>query len=109
MGGGGSGELLDLQVDYWTSRAPASLAPMDAPMPPTAPAPAPPPPDRSERLVKKDSKSSLKTTFRCVQVYRLPQSLSAAAAGIHPELLTMTVTTKEKKQKSESSLIYGAF
>ena len=63
--------------------------------------------DKSDRLVKKDSKSSLKTTFRSVQVYRLPQTVTAAMNSVSSsqtqtqELLSMTVTTKEKKQKSK--------
>ena len=76
-------ELLELQLDYWSLPRPDNQ-------------------DKLERLQKKDSKSSLKTTFRSVQVYRLPQS-----GGQSLELgstLSMTVVTKEKKQYNNGLL-----
>ena len=73
-------EFLDLQLDYWT--VPSKLEA----------------PEKMERLVKKDSKASLKTTFRSVQVFR-----SLPGQGADPGLatLSMMMVTKEKKQKSE--------
>lgn len=50
-----------------------------------------------DKLVKKDSKSSLKTTFRSVQVFRLPQGNNGESMGA----LSMMVVTREKKQKSK--------
>lgn len=77
-------EVVDLQLDYWTAPGKQDVV------------------DRTERLQKKDSKISLKTTFRCVQVSRLPgQGLLLAA---DPTTLTMAVVTKEKKQKSKIRL-----
>lgn len=54
---------------------------------------------------KKDSKISLKTTFRSLLVYRLPHSHVGASAGGSatevPSQLTLLVVTKEKKPKSK--------
>ncbi|ELU12912.1 hypothetical protein CAPTEDRAFT_112775 [Capitella teleta] len=85
-----STENVDLQLDYWTVQSKvAELPSLDR---------------MTDRLQKKDSKSSLKTTFRSVQVLRLPQSISAlSCASLHPldstSTLSMTVVTKERKQK----------
>jgi len=73
-----SPELLDLQLDYWTTTMRPEIS-------------------DKERMIKKDSKASLKTTFKCVQVSRLPPlqgpwELASSA-------LTLMVVTKEKKQK----------
>ena len=72
-------ELLDLQVDYWS--APLTKADTG---------------DRAEKLVKKDSKNSLKTAFRSVLVYRLPPLTSELPLST----LSMVMITREKKQKS---------
>jgi hypothetical protein len=89
-----SSEVVDLQLDYWTMQSKAESREL-------------PPLDRmTDRLQKKDSKSSLKTSFRSVQVQRLPHSTSSLFSQ-HPSdagnasTLSMTVVTKERKQKSE--------
>ena len=71
-------ECLDLQLDYWNVDSKLELGPR-------------------EKLQKKDSKASLKTTFKCVRVYRLPQTPTTDLASA---ALAMVVITKEKKQKS---------
>uniref|UniRef100_A0A3B3RA32 Phosphofurin acidic cluster sorting protein 2 n=1 Tax=Paramormyrops kingsleyae TaxID=1676925 RepID=A0A3B3RA32_9TELE len=73
--GGGQGELMGLQVDYW-------VAPLD----------------RKRDVEKKDfsSKNTLKCTFRSLQVSRLP--LGGAEYGPLPSM-SMTVVMKEKKNK----------
>ena len=73
-------EMVDLQLDYWT--IPTKLESVD----------------KSERLIKKDSKTSLKTTFRSVQVYRLPPG---QLTDLSSSTLSMMVVTKENKKKSE--------
>ena len=75
---GSPSEFLELQLDYWTMERQGDLGPKD-------------------KLVKKDSKSSLKTTFKSVQVFRLPQASNGESMGA----LSMMVVTKEKKQKSK--------
>ena len=77
-------EMVDLQLDYWT--VPTKLESVD----------------KAERLIKKDSKTSLKTTFRSVQVYRLPPG---QITDLPISTLSMMVVTKENKKKSESVLI----
>lgn len=72
-------ELLDLQVDYWS--VPMTKADTG---------------DRAEKLVKKDSKNSLKTAFRSVLVYRLPPQ----TCELPLSTLSMIMITREKKQKS---------
>ncbi|XP_062037157.1 phosphofurin acidic cluster sorting protein 2 isoform X1 [Lepus europaeus] len=70
-------ELMGLQVDYWTAAPPA---------------------DRKRDVEKKDlpaAKSTLKCTFRSLQVSRLPSSGEAAATPT----MSMTVVTKEKNKK----------
>nr|KAF6270120.1 hypothetical protein mPipKuh1_013054 [Pipistrellus kuhlii] len=70
-------ELMGLQVDYWTAAQPA---------------------DRKRDAEKKDlpsAKSTLKCTFRSLQVSRLPSSGEAAATPT----MSMTVVTKEKNKK----------
>ena len=74
-------ECLDLQLDYWNVDSKLELGPR-------------------EKLQKKDSKASLKTTFKCVRVYRLPQTPTTDLASA---ALAMVVITKEKKQKSRCS------
>lgn len=72
-------ELMGLQVDYWTAAPPA---------------------DRKRDVEKKDlpaAKSTLKCTFRSLQVSRLPSSGEAAATPT----MSMTVVTKEKNKKGE--------
>lgn len=72
-------ELMGLQVDYWTAAPPA---------------------DRKRDAEKKDppsAKSTLKCTFRSLQVSRLPSSGEAAATPT----MSMTVVTKEKNKKGE--------
>ncbi|KAK2170730.1 hypothetical protein LSH36_1g24001 [Paralvinella palmiformis] len=68
-------EMVDLQLDYWT--IPTKLESVD----------------KSERLIKKDSKTSLKTTFRSVQVYRLPP--------------VMRIGKKAKDQEPKSQAMEG--
>ncbi|XP_074640107.1 phosphofurin acidic cluster sorting protein 2-like isoform X3 [Tubulanus polymorphus] len=76
----GSHEYMDLQLDYW------SVTPKY---------------DQSEKEKDKDkskkdsSKSSLKTAFKCVQVFRLPQ----AGSDLSSSSMVMMVIAKEKKQK----------
>uniref|UniRef100_A0A8C9AHT7 Phosphofurin acidic cluster sorting protein 2 n=1 Tax=Prolemur simus TaxID=1328070 RepID=A0A8C9AHT7_PROSS len=70
-------ELMGLQVDYWTAAQPA---------------------DRKRDAEKKDlpaAKSTLKCTFRSLQVSRLPSSGEAMATPT----MSMTVVTKEKNKK----------
>ncbi|XP_054571649.1 phosphofurin acidic cluster sorting protein 2 isoform X3 [Eptesicus fuscus] len=70
-------ELMGLQVDYWTAAPPA---------------------DRKRDAEKKDlpsAKSTLKCTFRSLQVSRLPSGGGAAATPT----MSMTVVTKEKNKK----------
>uniref|UniRef100_A0A8B9LD06 Phosphofurin acidic cluster sorting protein 2 n=1 Tax=Astyanax mexicanus TaxID=7994 RepID=A0A8B9LD06_ASTMX len=73
--GGGQGELMGLQVDYWVA-----------------------PTERKRDVEKRDSssKNSLKCTFRSLQVSRLP--LGGVEAGPQPTM-SMTVVTKEKNKK----------
>ncbi|XP_073729560.1 phosphofurin acidic cluster sorting protein 2 isoform X2 [Misgurnus anguillicaudatus] len=73
--GGGQGELMGLQVDYWIA-----------------------PSERKKELEKKDSsaKNTLKCTFRSLQVSRLPLS---GAEMTHQPTMSMTVVTKEKNKK----------
>ncbi|KAK2189011.1 hypothetical protein NP493_110g01034 [Ridgeia piscesae] len=71
-------ELLDLQVDYWS----VPMVKADTG-------------DRAEKLVKKDSKNSLKTAFRSVLVYRLPP----LTCDLPLPTLSMIMITREKKQK----------
>ncbi|MGH0132310.1 UNVERIFIED_CONTAM: hypothetical protein FKN15_050519, partial [Acipenser sinensis] len=75
--GGGQGELMGLQVDYWVSLQTG---------------------EKKRELEKKDtsSKNSLKCTFRSLQVSRLP--LSGSDASPQPTM-NMTVVTKEKNKK----------
>ena len=75
-------ELLDLQVDYWTAASRHE------------------PQEKTERLIKKDSKASLKCSFRSIMVYRFPQSVGLTGE-ISPTSLQLLMITKEKKQKSE--------
>ncbi|XP_053088597.1 phosphofurin acidic cluster sorting protein 2, partial [Pangasianodon hypophthalmus] len=71
--GGGQGELMGLQVDYWVA-----------------------PSEKKREVEKRDSvaKNTLKCTFRSLQVSRLP--LGGAEAG---PSMSMTVVTKEKNKK----------
>ncbi|MCJ8750186.1 hypothetical protein PDJAM_G00259670 [Pangasius djambal] len=71
--GGGQGELMGLQVDYWVA-----------------------PSEKKREVEKRDSvsKNTLKCTFRSLQVSRLP--LGGAEAG---PTMSMTVVTKEKNKK----------
>ncbi len=48
-------EFLDLQLDYWTAEAKQEVGPKD-------------------KLVKKDSKASLKSTFKSIQVSNVESS-----------------------------------
>ncbi|MGH0141420.1 UNVERIFIED_CONTAM: hypothetical protein FKN15_012382 [Acipenser sinensis] len=75
--GGGQGELMGLQVDYWVSLQTG---------------------EKKRDLEKKDSssKNSLKCTFRSLQVSRLP--LSGSDASPQPTM-NMTIVTKEKNKK----------
>ena len=74
---GSSAEYVDLQLDYWIQ-------------PPARPEPSDKVPS------KKDTKISLKTTFKSIQVSRLSYNGDLTNAP-----LTMVVVTKEKKQKSK--------
>lgn len=71
--GGGQGELMGLQVDYWVA-----------------------PSEKKREVEKRDSvsKNTLKCTFRSLQVSRLP--LGGVEAG---PTMSMTVVTKENKKK----------
>ncbi|XP_076830574.1 phosphofurin acidic cluster sorting protein 2 isoform X1 [Brachyhypopomus gauderio] len=73
--GGGQGELMGLQVDYWVA-----------------------PSEKKKDMEKKDSssKNTLKCTFRSLQVSRIP--LGGTEAGPQPTM-SMTVVTKEKNKK----------
>ncbi|XP_041121505.1 phosphofurin acidic cluster sorting protein 2-like isoform X2 [Polyodon spathula] len=75
--GGGQGELMGLQVDYWVSVQGG---------------------EKKRDVEKKDSssKNSLKCTFLSLQVSRLP--LSGSDASPQPTM-NMTVVTKEKNKK----------
>lgn len=82
----------ELQLDYWaaTSAAPRAEVSGDS---------------RASSANKKDSKMSLKSTFRSLLVYRLPHpQVGAGAGGLGhevPALLSLLVVTKEKKPKSK--------
>ena len=52
--------------------------------------------ERTDRAAKKDTKVSLKTTFRSLMVHR--SSLQAEPSA---STLSMVIVTKEKKQKSK--------
>ncbi|XP_009305759.1 phosphofurin acidic cluster sorting protein 2 isoform X2 [Danio rerio] len=73
--GGGQGELMGLQVDYWIA-----------------------PSERKKEVEKRDSsgKNTLRCTFRSLQVSRLPQG---GADTTHQPIMSMTVVTKEKNKK----------
>ncbi|XP_060037157.1 phosphofurin acidic cluster sorting protein 2 isoform X2 [Erinaceus europaeus] len=74
---GAGAELMGLQVDYWL---------------------AVPPADRKRDVEKRDlpaAKTTLKCSFRSLQVSRLPSSGEAAATPS----MSMTVVTKEKNKK----------
>lgn len=73
--GGGQGELMGLQVDYWIA-----------------------PSERKKEVEKRDSstKNTLKCTFRSLQVSRLPLG---GAETTHQPTMSMTVVTKEKNKK----------
>uniref|UniRef100_A0A672SJW8 Phosphofurin acidic cluster sorting protein 2-like n=1 Tax=Sinocyclocheilus grahami TaxID=75366 RepID=A0A672SJW8_SINGR len=71
--GGGQGELMGLQVDYWIA-----------------------PSERKKDVEKRDSKNTLKGTFRSLQVSRLPLG---GAETTHQPTMSMTVVTKEKNKK----------
>ncbi|KAK9964218.1 hypothetical protein ABG768_005411 [Culter alburnus] len=73
--GGGQGELMGLQVDYWIA-----------------------PSERKKELEKRDSsgKITLRCTFRSLQVSRLPLG---GAEITHQPTMSMTVVTKEKNKK----------
>uniref|UniRef100_A0A8C1P8M2 Phosphofurin acidic cluster sorting protein 2 n=1 Tax=Cyprinus carpio TaxID=7962 RepID=A0A8C1P8M2_CYPCA len=71
--GGGQGELMGLQVDYWIA-----------------------PSERKKEVEKRDSKNTLKGTFRSLQVSRLPLG---GAEATHQPTMSMTVVTKEKNKK----------
>ncbi|KAK2896947.1 hypothetical protein Q8A67_011435 [Cirrhinus molitorella] len=73
--GGGQGELMGLQVDYWIA-----------------------PSERKKEVEKRDSsgKNTLKGTFRSLQVSRLPLG---GAEPTHQPTMSMNVVTKEKNKK----------
>ncbi|XP_016407618.1 phosphofurin acidic cluster sorting protein 2-like isoform X6 [Sinocyclocheilus rhinocerous] len=73
--GGGQGELMGLQVDYWIA-----------------------PSERKKEVEKRDSsaKNTLKCTFRSLQVSRLPLG---GAESTHQPTMSMNVVTKEKNKK----------
>uniref|UniRef100_A0A8C2C6I6 Phosphofurin acidic cluster sorting protein 2 n=1 Tax=Cyprinus carpio TaxID=7962 RepID=A0A8C2C6I6_CYPCA len=73
--GGGQGELMGLQVDYWIA-----------------------PSERKKEVEKRDSsaKNTLKCTFRSLQVSRLPLG---GAEATHQPTMSMNVVTKEKNKK----------
>ncbi|KAL0178299.1 hypothetical protein M9458_027193, partial [Cirrhinus mrigala] len=73
--GGGQGELMGLQVDYWIA-----------------------PSERKKEVEKRDSsgKNTLKGTFRSLQVSRLPLG---GAETTHQPTMSMNVVTKEKNKK----------
>ncbi|KAJ3613586.1 hypothetical protein NHX12_019832, partial [Muraenolepis orangiensis] len=75
-GGGGPGELMGLQVDYWVA-----------------------PTERKKDAEKRDasSKNTLKCTFRSLQVSRLPLGGGEVASTL--PTMSMTVVTKEKNKK----------
>ncbi|OWF46415.1 phosphofurin acidic cluster sorting protein 2-like isoform X4 [Mizuhopecten yessoensis] len=77
----GLGELMELQVDYWT----ATNKPDSS--------------EKTDKASKKDSnKSSLKTTFRSLQVQRAAQPPTSPGDS-QSACFTMVVVTREKKQK----------
>lgn len=73
--GGGQGELMGLQVDYWIASS-----------------------ERKKEVEKRDSssKNTLKCTFRSLQVSRLPLG---GAEMTHQPTMSMNVVTKEKNKK----------
>uniref|UniRef100_A0A671NVS5 Phosphofurin acidic cluster sorting protein 2-like n=1 Tax=Sinocyclocheilus anshuiensis TaxID=1608454 RepID=A0A671NVS5_9TELE len=73
--GGGQGELMGLQVDYWIALS-----------------------ERKKEVEKRDSsaKNTLKCTFRSLQVSRLPLG---GAETTHQPTMSMNVVTKEKNKK----------
>ncbi|XP_052428346.1 phosphofurin acidic cluster sorting protein 2 isoform X6 [Carassius gibelio] len=73
--GGGQGELMGLQVDYWIASS-----------------------ERKKEVEKRDSssKNTLKCTFRSLQVSRLPLG---GVEMTHQPTMSMNVVTKEKNKK----------
>ncbi|KAK7463324.1 hypothetical protein BaRGS_00038125, partial [Batillaria attramentaria] len=86
-----TGEYMDLQVDYWWTMPKSESS------------------DQKDKKEKRDasSKFSLKTAFRSLLVSRMAPSMacipstssSSVASGLAPPAFSMTVVTKEKKQK----------
>ncbi|XP_060068452.1 phosphofurin acidic cluster sorting protein 2-like [Ylistrum balloti] len=77
----GLGELMELQVDYWT----ATNKPDSS--------------EKTDKASKKDSnKSSLKSTFRSLQVQRVTQP-PISPGDSQSACFSMVVVTREKKQK----------
>lgn len=74
---GAGGEVMGLQVDYWTMQVP----------------------DKKRDGEKRDigSKNTLKSNFRSLQVTRLPNG----GEMVPPATMLMTVVTKEKNKKGE--------
>lgn len=70
-------EPMELQLDYWSG--PAGIKPFESQIKPG----------------KDSTKSTLKTTFRALQVQRLPM-----VGEVPSQAFVMSYTTKEKKQKS---------
>ncbi|KAJ7988744.1 hypothetical protein DPEC_G00312400 [Dallia pectoralis] len=95
------GELMGLQVDYWV---------------------APSPSDRKRDVEKRDSssKNTMKCTFRCLQVSRLPQvgvewsvqpqptmSMNVVMKEKNKKVMFLPKKTKDKDVESKSQLIEG--
>lgn len=72
---------MGLQVDYWMA-----------------------PSERKKEMEKKDSKITLKCTFRSLQVSRLPLGGSEMT---HQPTMSMTVVTKEKNKKGKKVRLDG--
>lgn len=79
-------EPLELQIDYWPILRPMSDNK-----------------EKNQNKAQDQGKNSIKSTFRSLQVYRLPLF---PQSGDISNGLTVNFATKEKKQKSELNCIF---
>ena len=78
--GHSSSDITELQVDFWTAQKQESS-------------------DRFEKLIKKDSRSSLKCAFRSLLIQRsLAHAPSSGAPQRDQSCLSLVMVTKEKKK-----------
>lgn len=82
-------EPLELQIDYWPILRPVSDNK-----------------EKNQNKAQDQGKNSIKSTFRSLQVYRLPLF---PQSGDISNGLTVNFATKEKKQKSELNFYWPVF